>query len=102
MIPRPPRSTLFPYTTLFRSLRSVIVGEDAGVEGDSAFTDAFFIGFQRDDMDWQSLDGANTINVGKGVFINLPVNMTVDMSQLAGDGVERFRTHQVDLGNNLF
>src|SRR5690554_7285324 len=76
MIPRPPRSTLFPYTTLFRSLRSVIVGEDAGVEGNSAFTDAFFIGFQRDDMGWQSLDGANTINVGKGVFINLPVNMT--------------------------
>src|SRR5690554_3351149 len=47
------------------NLRSVIVGEDAGVEGNSAFTDAFFIGFQRDDMDWQSLDGANTINVGK-------------------------------------
>src|SRR5438067_10400759 len=30
MIPRPPRSTLFPYTTLFRSIelvRSVAVGE---------------------------------------------------------------------------
>src|SRR5437762_3919003 len=25
MIPRPPRSTLFPYTTLFRSLESLIV-----------------------------------------------------------------------------
>src|SRR5687768_17935912 len=24
MIPRPPRSTLFPYTTLFRSVRSVL------------------------------------------------------------------------------
>lgn len=84
------------------NLRSVIVGEDAGVEGNSAFTDAFFIGFQRDDMDWQSLDGANTISAGKGVFINLPVNMTVDMSKLAGDGVDRLRTHQVDMGNNLF
>src|SRR5690554_4893341 len=84
------------------NLRSVIVGEDTGVEGSSAFTDAFFIGFQRDGMDWQSLDGANTISAGKGVFINLPVNMTVDMSKLAGDGVGRLRTHQVDMGNNLF
>src|SRR5687768_18130661 len=28
MIRRPPRSTLFPYTTLFRSCSSVIKGED--------------------------------------------------------------------------
>src|SRR2546430_6044857 len=27
MIRRPPRSTLFPYTTLFRSLRKVVRGE---------------------------------------------------------------------------
>src|SRR5687768_17840962 len=27
MIPRPPRSTLFPYTTLFRSFRSTVVGD---------------------------------------------------------------------------
>src|SRR2546422_3322668 len=30
MIRRPPRSTLFPYTTLFRSGLTVRVGEDAG------------------------------------------------------------------------
>src|SRR5438067_5090156 len=28
MIPRPPRSTLFPYTTLFRSSREQILGRD--------------------------------------------------------------------------
>src|SRR5690349_23720806 len=36
MIRRPPRSTLFPYTTLFRSDRHVVVGargEDDGVRG---------------------------------------------------------------------
>src|SRR5690554_1576328 len=84
------------------NLRSVIVGEDTGVEGNSAFTDAFFIGFQREGMDWQSLDGANVISAGKGVFINLPTNMTVDLSKLTGTGVDRFRTHQVDKGNDLF
>src|SRR5690349_23686171 len=36
MIRRPPRSTLFPYTTLFRSLRAPVIdaadhGEDRGV-----------------------------------------------------------------------
>src|SRR5947208_12140578 len=29
MIPRPPRSTLFPYTTLFRSLLLQLQGDDA-------------------------------------------------------------------------
>src|SRR6478609_8323507 len=40
MIRRPPRSTLFPYTTLFRSLgrdrRAVHGGEDVGVQRDQA------------------------------------------------------------------
>src|SRR2546421_9234824 len=30
MIPRPPRSTLFPYTTLFRSRCQIVVAEWAG------------------------------------------------------------------------
>src|SRR2546425_6023828 len=32
MIRRPPRSTLFPYTTLFRSVVELIVQEHAGVK----------------------------------------------------------------------
>jgi len=85
------------------NLRSVIVGEEGASEGEIAFTDGFFIGFQRDDdVQWQSLDGANTIDAGKGVFINLPTNMTVDLSQLTGDGVDRLRTHRVDMGTKLF
>src|SRR5687767_15776240 len=34
MIRRPPRSTLFPYTTLFRSERHLMRGVDAHVDGD--------------------------------------------------------------------
>src|SRR2546426_6619383 len=30
MIRRPPRSTLFPYTTLFRSILNYCIGEDLG------------------------------------------------------------------------
>src|SRR3712207_7678221 len=33
MIRRPPRSTLFPYTTLFRSLQGLLLGEGAAVDG---------------------------------------------------------------------
>src|SRR3712207_9227408 len=33
MIRRPPRSTLFPYTTLFRSGLSAKIAEEAGFEG---------------------------------------------------------------------
>ncbi|PSF14304.1 hypothetical protein C7H09_00160 [Marinobacter fuscus] len=86
-------------------LQSITVGEDNGsTDGTIGFTDGFFVGFQRDDsVTWQTLDGANSIAVGKGVYINLPTNMTVDMSQLTGpNGVERLRTHQVDMGTKLF
>src|SRR3712207_8167694 len=34
MIRRPPRSTLFPYTTLFRSLSTALAGGDADRAGD--------------------------------------------------------------------
>src|SRR2546422_6384745 len=33
MIRRPPRSTLFPYTTLFRSAREILVGKEGKAEG---------------------------------------------------------------------
>src|SRR5438874_8812414 len=41
MIRRPPRSTLFPYTTLFRSLRDRAVGDGAfdGLDGDGVVVD---------------------------------------------------------------
>ncbi|MGO1500022.1 MAG: hypothetical protein ACTHWH_01900 [Marinobacter sp.] len=78
-------------------LRSVNVGGE-----NNGFTDGFFIGFQREEMDWQSLDGANTFNVGQGVFINLPTNMTVDLNSFVNGGVNRLQTQQVDMGNNLF
>src|SRR5260370_27543731 len=35
MIRRPPRSTLFPYTTLFRSHRSLSIDENSHFEGSS-------------------------------------------------------------------
>src|SRR3712207_8720934 len=40
MIRRPPRSTLFPYTTLFRSVESMTGIESLG--GDTAFADTFY------------------------------------------------------------
>src|SRR5256885_13071715 len=40
MIRRPPRSTLFPYTTLFRSVELIIVGRGGGSAEDlAAFND---------------------------------------------------------------
>src|SRR4051812_49947565 len=36
MIPRPPKSTLFPYTTLFRSREARVPGEDDDAPRDAA------------------------------------------------------------------
>lgn len=84
-------------------LQSLIVGSDNG-DGTSDYTSDFFIGFQREGVNWQSPDGSGaTTNAGQGVFINLPSNMKINMSQLAGpDGIPRLRTNQVDMGTKLF
>ncbi|KAA1174722.1 hypothetical protein FWJ25_04855 [Marinobacter salinexigens] len=83
-------------------LQSIIVGTDNG-DGTTGYTDDFFIGFQREDVEWQSPDGANVINAGQGVYINLPSSMQVDLGQLtSSNGISRLRTHQTDLGAKLF
>ena len=82
-------------------LQSIILGEE-GADGVTDFTNDFFIGFQREGVEWQSPDGANVINAGKGVFINLPTSMKVEMSQLIGQGVDRLQTHREDMGTQLF
>src|SRR5256885_7679145 len=49
MIRRPPRSTLFPYTTLFRSVRPAQVeGQQEGEESDHGADDSDDAGGQRD------------------------------------------------------
>ncbi|WP_323752011.1 hypothetical protein [Marinobacter sp.] len=84
-------------------LRSIDIGEDSGQPGVADFTDGFFVSFLRDDsVAWQTLDGTSAISVGQGVYINLPTNMTVDVQQLIGPGIDRLRTHQVDMGTKLF
>ncbi|PTB99353.1 hypothetical protein C9993_03620 [Marinobacter sp. Z-F4-2] len=82
-------------------LQSLIVG-DENADGTTGFTNDFFIGFQREGVDWQSPDGATVINAGQGVFINLPTGMTIGMSQLINEGVERLQTHRNDMGKQLF
>jgi len=82
-------------------LQSLFVGKE-NTDGTTGFTNDFFIGFQREGVDWQSPDGVNVINAGKGVFINLPTSMTVSMSQLIGQGVPRLQTHRQDMGTQLF
>src|SRR3712207_7408440 len=50
MIRRPPRSTLFPYTTLFRSLAAV-VDRHAGRPADLLRVLVRFVGHKRDALD---------------------------------------------------
>jgi hypothetical protein len=82
-------------------LRSLTVGTE-NADGTTGFTDDFFISFQRESIGWNSPDGANVINAGKGVFLNLPTSMTVDMSTLNGVGLPRERTHYIDRGTGIF
>src|SRR2546429_1685547 len=50
MIRRPPRSTLFPYTTLFRSRFRVVASNPDGVWS----SDEAVIGFDVDPLFWQT------------------------------------------------
>src|SRR3712207_7164278 len=63
MIRRPPRSTLFPYTTLFRSLLTLI---DVAVTGNEARLDGGGIASAGGVALFQSLVASNTAKNGNG------------------------------------
>src|SRR5256885_16853233 len=65
MIRRPPRSTLFPYTTLFRSIRSVEAGFDAVIRKAQLVGESVHADEMRGDSDfWR--DCSSQWGLGKG------------------------------------
>src|SRR2546429_8160761 len=63
MIRRPPRSTLFPYTTLFRSHRHVV----GAVDGDGDELAGGAVGGHRGEAVGQALAGAELLDRGLAV-----------------------------------
>src|SRR5680860_1036156 len=53
-------------------------------------------------VDVETRVNIDDVQVGQGVFINLPTNMAVDLENFINGGVDRLRTHRVDMGTNLF
>lgn len=82
------------------NIKSMNVGVDNG-DGTVGFTNDLFLAFQQEPVDWQQVNGAETIQGPEGVFMNLPTSMTLDMQTLQS-GVERERTHYVDRGTGMF
>src|SRR3712207_7486774 len=58
MIRRPPRSTLFPYTTLFRSRKVTIFGSARTLPDAPAYQQAMELGKAMADHDWLVVTGA--------------------------------------------
>src|SRR2546427_9194246 len=71
MIRRPPRSTLFPYTTLFRSIGQRPAGFDVGFDLFDPRLDSFEAGLRRDlqffiKRQFCAFDGAGVERVAEG------------------------------------
>src|SRR2546422_7275591 len=64
MIRRPPRSTLFPYTTLFRSLAELARGLVTGAAHEAAVARLFFIQSHEDLLDEESRKTARDFRLG--------------------------------------
>src|SRR3712207_8966306 len=71
MIRRPPRSTLFPYTTLFRSNGTFISSWGSEGEGDGEFNMPWDVAVDKDDTVYVSDYGNNRIQIfsSDGTFI---------------------------------
>src|SRR5258707_7142942 len=97
MIRRPPRSTLFPYTTLFRSpVRGVIVTECSGRSCFSAAADRILSVFLRGEDRKSTRLNSSHANISYAVFClkkkdrGLAFQRVHDCSQLVGShGAER-------------
>ena len=84
-------------------LRTLDIGDAPDAEGEPAkFTNDFFLSFQREGVNWQSPEGGNVIEAGKGVFLNLPTSMTLDATTVFQNGIPREQTHYIDRGTGMF
>src|ERR1035438_3289583 len=95
MIRRPPRSTLFPYTTLFRSQREIVVGAciNTGTIPSKTMREAVMhlSGFQYQGIYGVSYHVEENITMADlGFRVNQVIKTEVDVtqSQLARNGVE--------------
>src|SRR3712207_9395209 len=88
MIRRPPRSTLFPYTTLFRSKRVEVLNTDA--EGRMVLGDAMARAC-ADGTDYlfetSTLTGGQVISLGKRIAGVMGTPETCERVKAAGDAV---------------
>ncbi|GAA3574453.1 DUF6160 family protein [Marinobacter xestospongiae] len=82
------------------NLQTLAVGE-AQADGSVDYAKDFFLSFQEQAVDWQSLDGSRMIQAGPGVHFNLPTSMTMDLPTLQ-QGIPRARTEYIDRGMGLF
>src|SRR3712207_8744421 len=92
MIRRPPRSTLFPYTTLFRS-------QDQGQPGrvDDVLHPAGDVGEERvGDVEDHETDGA------AGAGTQLPCGLVAHEPQLGDRGLDRSEEHTSELQSRQY
>ncbi|MDC0663831.1 hypothetical protein [Marinobacter sp. SS21] len=82
------------------NLKTFEVGADNG-DGTVGFAKDFFLAFQEQAVDWQSLDGSRTVTAAPGVHLNLPTAMTIDLQTLQ-NGIPRVRTEYIDRGLGVF
>src|SRR2546425_10941757 len=84
MIRRPPRSTLFPYTTLFRSVRAIVEQEAQSYESPAEVVKWFYMQPQRlSEMEGEALEA----NVVKWVLSKAKgVDKQVSFDELMGSG----------------
>src|SRR3989442_6006555 len=86
MIRRPPRSTLFPYTTLFRSLDRISAGGPLAIGVDLIF--------DRPSSRGPKDDRALSAAVARGRNVGLPVAPNVDPQTLQQPGIRLKPIHE--------
>src|SRR2546421_7913573 len=98
MIRRPPRSTLFPYTTLFRSLRTngfvsfevdTITGDDHG--GMALSPQSVFLTGDNSTARWRKQDLTQGAAVGR-VFEGLTSDLRTEKAYVLGNGADTIST----------
>src|SRR2546430_5564687 len=74
MIRRPPRSTLFPYTTLFRSLTVLFLGDVVGEPGRNAVIARLPELKERHSLDFIVVNGENAAG-GRGITGKITIDL---------------------------
>ena len=83
------------------NFKTLEIGDDSSGTGTTERVNDFFFSFQKEEVQWQSMEGGDVTTAAAGVHFNIPRTLQMNMQQFRA-GLPRERTEFIDRDTGVF